>query len=108
MPISSLIPSVGNTITVKLDNSNYITWNFPIDILLEGNGIIGFVDGTIPCPAKYEDSDSKTETIDNTQSVSDYYKIWKIHDKALMTLISATLSTSALSYAIDCQRSKEM
>ncbi|KAM1094495.1 hypothetical protein ACFX15_009135 [Malus domestica] len=65
-PISSLIPSVGNTVTVKLDDSNYVTWNFQMDLLLEGNGIIGFVDGTIPCLDKYQDSDSETETVDNT------------------------------------------
>lgn len=107
-PISSLISSVGNTVTVKLDYSNYITWNFQIDLLLEGNVIIGFVDGMISCPAKYEDLDSKTKIVDNTQPVSDDNKIWKIHDKAMMTLISATLSTSAHSCVIGCQSSKEM
>ncbi|KAB2615109.1 hypothetical protein D8674_021697 [Pyrus ussuriensis x Pyrus communis] len=107
-PISSLIPSVGNTVTVKLDDSNYVTWNFQMDLLLEGNGIIGFVDGSISCPKKFEDHNSVDGTVDTTMVIFDAYKIWKIHDKAFMTLIAATLSTSALSCIIGCQSSKEM
>ncbi|XP_070662208.1 uncharacterized protein [Malus domestica] len=96
LPISSLIMSVGNIVTVKLDNSNYVTWNFQMDLLLEGNGIIGFVDGSISCPKKFEDNNYVAGTVDITPVISDAYKIWKIHDKALMTLIAATLSTSRI------------
>lgn len=94
-PISSLIPSVGNIVTVKLDDSNYVTWNFQMELFLDGNGILGFVTGSIPCPNKYVDSDSEDETVDNPRVLNDAYKVWKIHDKALMTLITATLSTVA-------------
>lgn len=57
--ISSLISSVRNTVTMKLDDSNYVTWNFQMDLLLEGNVIVGFVNGSIPCPDKFKDSDSE-------------------------------------------------
>lgn len=40
--------------------------------------------------------------------MTDAYKVWKIHDKALMTLIFATLSSSALSCIIRCKSSQEM
>ena len=40
--------------------------------------------------------------------VSDAYKIWTTHGKALMTLLNATLSTAALSCVIGCQTSKEI
>ncbi|TQD79912.1 hypothetical protein C1H46_034544 [Malus baccata] len=92
-PISSLIPSVGNTVTVKLDDCNFVTWKFQLELLLDGNGILGFIDGFIPCPVN---SESDTGTVVNDTAMSDAYKIWKIHDKALMTLITATLSTTAL------------
>ncbi|KAM1109218.1 hypothetical protein TB1_008081 [Malus domestica] len=105
-PISSLIPSVGNTVTVKLDDSNYITWNFQLDLLLEGNGIMGFLDGSIPCPEKYMTTEDGP--VINRVVITDAYKVWKIHDKALMTLITAILSPAALSSVIGCQSSKEM
>ncbi|KAB2603469.1 hypothetical protein D8674_004474 [Pyrus ussuriensis x Pyrus communis] len=107
-PISSLIPSVSNTVTVKLDDSNYVTWKFQIELLLEGNGIMGFVDGSITCPSKYDASGSDGELIVNNSSITDAYKVWTIHDKALMTLITATLSTAALSCVIGCQSSRAM
>ncbi|CAN6714772.1 unnamed protein product [Malus baccata var. baccata] len=107
-PISSLIPSVGNIVTVKLDDSNYVTWNFQLELLLDGNGIRGFLDGSIPCPARFDDSDSDNDNVEHEQTVTDAYKIWKIHDKALMTLITATLSTAALSCVIGCTSSKDM
>lgn len=52
-PISFLILSVGNTVTVKLNDSNYVTGNFQMELLLDGNGIRGFVDGSILCPTKF-------------------------------------------------------
>lgn len=42
-----------------------------MDLLLEGNGIVGFVSGSIPYPDKFADSDSEKETIDNNHHVSD-------------------------------------
>ncbi|KAM1972862.1 hypothetical protein FF1_019373 [Malus domestica] len=107
-PISSLISSVRNTVTVKLDDSNYVTWNFQIELLLEGNGIMGFIDGSIPCPSKYDVSDSDGQAVVNNSPLTDAYKVWKIHDKALMTLITATLSTAALSCVIGSQSSREI
>ena len=44
----------------------------------------------------------------NNGVVTDAYKVWKIHDKALMTLITATLSTTALSCVIGCTSSQQM
>ncbi|KAM1697212.1 hypothetical protein TB1_030658 [Malus domestica] len=107
-PISSLIPSVGNTVNVKLDDSNYVTWSFQMELLLDGNGIRGFVDGSIPCPSKFNASDCEGETIAAIPVLSDAYKVWVIHDKALMTLITVTLSPAALSCVIGCQTSQEL
>ncbi|KAM2049345.1 hypothetical protein ACFX1T_007770 [Malus domestica] len=107
-PISSLIPSVGNTVIVNLDDSNYVTWNFQMELLLDGNGILGFVNGYISYPNKYVDSESENETVKNPPVINDAYTVWRIHDKALMTLIIATLSTAALSCVIGCQSSREM
>lgn len=107
-PISSLIPSVSNTVTVELDDFNYVTWNFQMELLLDGNGIKGFLDRSIPCPAQFDNFTNDGETVENDQSFSGAYKVWMIHDPALMTLITATLSTVALSCVIGCKSLKEM
>ncbi|KAM2955590.1 hypothetical protein FF1_033713 [Malus domestica] len=89
---------------MKLDDTNYLTWHFQMQLLLEGYGIMGFVDVSTPCPPRFSDvisRDSKVVSGCSTAQVeSDAYKIWKMHDKALMQLIFATLSASAISYAI--------
>ncbi|KAM2436022.1 hypothetical protein PS1_025908 [Malus domestica] len=77
-------------------------------LLLEGNGIFGFVDGSIPCPDKYHSSDFEEDTVSTSHTVTNDYKVWKIHDKALMTLITAALSTAAISCVIGCCSSQEM
>ncbi|XP_070664507.1 uncharacterized protein [Malus domestica] len=44
----------------------------------------------------------------STRVPSDEYKIWKMHDKALMQLITTTLSPAAISYAIGSTSSKDL
>lgn len=100
-PISSLIPTVGNTMTVKLDDTNYVTWNFQMELLLRSHGVLGFVDGSMPCPAQF------TSAAEN-RTVSDAYQVWKIHGNALMILKTATLSSSAISYVIGSQSAREL
>jgi hypothetical protein len=47
-PITALIPSISTSVNVKLDDSNYLNWNFQLQLLLESNGIMGYVDGLLP------------------------------------------------------------
>ncbi|CAL2232279.1 unnamed protein product [Prunus armeniaca] len=100
-PISSLISSVGNTVSVKLDDTNYVTWNFQMELLLRGNGILGFVDGSFKCRPQFL-------VTEDGSVLSDEFTIWTIHDTALMTLITATLLPSAISCVIGCSTSNTM
>lgn len=71
-PVSSLIAIVGNTVTVKWDDSKYVTWNFQMDLLLEGNGIMGFIDGSIPRSDKFSQVVCDDSIIDNAAVISDH------------------------------------
>ncbi|KAM1278506.1 hypothetical protein TB2_030315 [Malus domestica] len=83
-PITNLIASVSNSVTVKLDDSNYLQWHFQLQLMLEGYGIMGFVDGTNVCPTQFSSSGSPnsdlTSTSSTPQTETDEYKIWKMHD----------------------------
>lgn len=48
-PIIGLISSVSTSVTVKLDDTNYLQWHFQMKLMLEGYVIMDFVDGTNPC-----------------------------------------------------------
>ncbi|KAM1354495.1 hypothetical protein PS2_028626 [Malus domestica] len=111
-PITSLISTVSTSVTVKLDESNYLTWNFQVQLMLEGYGIMGFVDGSMPCPPRFltaTSSESETNSGPSfTQADSEAYKIWKMHDRALMQLITATLSPPAVSCVIGSTSAQDL
>ncbi|XP_070665271.1 uncharacterized protein [Malus domestica] len=52
-PITGLISMISTSVNVKLDDSNYLNWQFQMQLLLEGHNIMGFVDGFTPCPSRY-------------------------------------------------------
>ncbi|KAM0999510.1 hypothetical protein ACFX2A_006368 [Malus domestica] len=107
-PISSLISTVSSSVTVKLDDSNYLVWNFQMELLLEGHGIMGFVDGINPCPSRFDSTVSGGSTDSSLRVETDTFKIWKMHDRALMQLITATLSPSAVSCAIGSTSARDL
>ncbi|XP_070667957.1 uncharacterized protein [Malus domestica] len=69
-PITSLISIVSSSVTVKLDYSNYLTWNFQIELLLEGYGLIGFVNGSHSCPTHFVVSNSADSSISSSDVTS--------------------------------------
>jgi hypothetical protein len=105
-PITALIPSISTSVNVKLDDSNYLNWNFQLQLLLESNGIMGYVDGLLLCPPQH-DSNSDESGI-TSSSPTDEYIVWKMHDRAIMQLITATLSPIAMSCAIGSISSKDL
>jgi len=101
-PITSLLSIVATTVTVKLDDTNYLTWHFQMQILLESHGILGFVDGSRQCPSRFN------ADFDLEGTETDDYLVWKMHDQALMQLLIATLSFTAISYVIGCVSAHDM
>ncbi|CAN6578792.1 unnamed protein product [Malus baccata var. baccata] len=114
--ITSLISSVSTSVTMKLDDTNYLTWHFQMQLLLEGHGIMGFVDGSTPCPPRFlasNSGDSKTFSgLLADQSLahkeSDEYLVWRMHDRTLMQLITTTLSLPAISCAIGSMSARDL
>ena len=92
-PITALIPYIPTSVNVKLDDSNYLNWNFQMQLLLESNGIMGYVDGSIHCPPHLSTTSCESEI---TTPQNDEFIIWKMHDQAIMQLITATLSSIAM------------
>ncbi|KAM1004535.1 hypothetical protein ACFX2C_004724 [Malus domestica] len=65
---------------------------------------MGFVDGTNPCPSNLSESTESSSDL----HTSDAFKVWKMHDRALMQLITATLSPSAISCAIGSTSARDL
>jgi len=104
-PITALISSIPTSVNVKLDDSNYLNWNFQMQLLLESNGIMGYVDGSTHCPPQLSSTSCESGI---TSSQNDEFIVWKMHDRAIMQLITATLSSIAMSCAIGSTSSKDL
>jgi hypothetical protein len=91
-----LLSNISTYVTVKLDHSNFLTWKFQITHILEAYSLLEYVEGYNTCPPKF----LADELGAITTQVNSVYSQWQARDKALMSLISATLSSSAHSLII--------
>uniref|UniRef100_A0A2N9J917 Reverse transcriptase Ty1/copia-type domain-containing protein n=1 Tax=Fagus sylvatica TaxID=28930 RepID=A0A2N9J917_FAGSY len=91
-----LLSNISTYVTVKLDHSNFLTWKFQITHILEAYSLLEYVEGYHTCPKKF----LVDEIGATTAQISSVYSQWQARDKALMSLISATLSSSAHSLVI--------
>lgn len=71
-------------------------------LLLEGHGILGFVDGSKKCPQRFID-DLNVEGVE-----VDANQVWKMHDRALMQLLTETLSPTSISCILGSTNSHNM
>uniref|UniRef100_A0A2N9FGX9 Reverse transcriptase Ty1/copia-type domain-containing protein n=1 Tax=Fagus sylvatica TaxID=28930 RepID=A0A2N9FGX9_FAGSY len=97
-----LLSSSTNLVSVKLDPSNYMLWKFQICSTLSAYALFDIVDGTYPCPEKY----NKDSNGNLSLQVNPEYLQWCAKDQALISMISATLSQSALSLVIGQKSAK--
>lgn len=99
-----LLSNFGNLITVQLDDSNYVTWRFLLESMLVGCDLMGYIDGSFSCPSRYIISEKDGITSEITHE----YSNWKKNDRAVMTLLAATLSSDALSFIVGSKTSQEI
>uniref|UniRef100_A0A2N9EZF0 Retrotransposon Copia-like N-terminal domain-containing protein n=1 Tax=Fagus sylvatica TaxID=28930 RepID=A0A2N9EZF0_FAGSY len=88
-----LLSNISNYVTVKLDHSNYLMWKFQITGILDAYSLLDHLEDPTPCPSKFLLGQTRTEQ----QEVNPLYSQWKTRDKALFSMISSTLSPSAIS-----------
>lgn len=72
---------------------------------------MGFVDGSNHWPPQHTSLSSESSTNSSESSTSmerDEFVSWKMHDRAIMQLITATLSPIAMSCAISSSSSKDL
>lgn len=80
--------------TILLDDTNYPSWFFRLEAFLKGQNLFGFVDGSLPCPAKFVlDSDGNS-------TLNSEYEAWCIQDQSIINMIGQTLSSAATSCAV--------
>ena len=88
---ATLIAIANTQIPLKLTPMNYPTWSAQFDSLLIGYDLIGYIDGSHPCPS------------DNTATTS----FWKRQDQLLLHAIRISVSDSIATLIASTKSSKE-
>jgi hypothetical protein len=88
-----LLSNISNYVTIKLDHTNYLMWKFQITGILDAYSLLDHLEDPTPCPPKF----LLDETGCLTSEPNPLCLQWKTRDKALFSLISSTLSPSAIS-----------
>ena len=90
-------------LTVKLQDDNFVKWNYQFQSVLRWYDFLEFFTGEAPCPPKFViDTESGV-----TREITEAYKSWVQKDMTLLSLLLATLSDDAMEYVIGCKTSHE-
>jgi hypothetical protein len=76
---------------LKLTSTNYISWKLQFETLFIGYDLIGYIDGSIPCPPN-------TITIDNTTVPNPSHKLWIRQDQLLLNAIISSFSPTIIPF----------
>ncbi|KAM2069153.1 hypothetical protein FF1_000705 [Malus domestica] len=90
-------------LTVKLQDDNFVKWDYQFRSVLRGYDFLDFFTGESPCPPKFViDTEAGV-----TKEITEAYKSWVQKDMAMLSLLIATLSDDAMEYVIGCKTSHE-
>uniref|UniRef100_A0A2N9HIT4 Integrase catalytic domain-containing protein n=1 Tax=Fagus sylvatica TaxID=28930 RepID=A0A2N9HIT4_FAGSY len=97
-----LLNNMSNLMSTKLDSSNYMIWKLQITAVLDAYSMLDHLDGSVPKPSQF----LTTET--GIQAVNPDFLIWNKKDKALLTLLYSTCSSSVLAMVVGKSSSQEV
>ncbi|TYK08059.1 retrotransposon protein [Cucumis melo var. makuwa] len=92
-----LLSNICNLVPIRLDSTNYVLWKYQVSSILKAHSLFGHIDDTLPCPPKHLPS----STLGTNSKINPGYLQWLSRDQALITLINATLSSSALTHVVN-------
>lgn len=93
METNNFSAGISGFMSIKLDRTNYPLWLAQIAPVLKSKNLMGFVDGTTPCPAKFKRDDLGKETTEEDPG----YAHWQQKDQMILSWINNSLTPSVLS-----------
>lgn len=101
---SYLVPNIASLVSMKLENHNYLLWRSQFLPVLRAHGMLGFVDGSNPCPDEFIASSSNQVL----KEVNPLFPTWIQQDQVVLRLINATLSEGVLAHIVGLQTSRDV
>ena len=99
-----LFSNIRNLISIKLDNQHYLLWKSQFLLILCAHGMIGFVDGSHPCPLEFLLDYASNSTTD----VNPQFLTWIQQDQNILCWINATLFATILVCVISLKSTRDV
>lgn len=100
--LAFLVSNFHSLVNIKLDGSNFLLWKTQVKNVLNANGFLGYVDGTVVCPST-QIRNSTGEMVTNLD-----FALWKLIDSQLLACLTASLSQTTLPYVLGFRHSFEV
>uniref|UniRef100_A0A2N9FTU5 Integrase catalytic domain-containing protein n=1 Tax=Fagus sylvatica TaxID=28930 RepID=A0A2N9FTU5_FAGSY len=97
-----LLNNMSNLMSTKLDSSNFMIWKLQITAVLDAYSMLDHLDGSIPKPDQFLTAET------GIQAVNPEFLVWSKKDKALLSLLYSTCSSSVLAMVVGKSSSQEV
>ncbi|XP_019158229.1 PREDICTED: chromatin target of PRMT1 protein-like [Ipomoea nil] len=97
---SPSLSSAHHFVSIKLTAHNYLFWRTQMLPFLEGQGVLGFVDGSVECPVAASPESSTADSGSTASAVASPVVQWRRQDKAVLSLLISSLSDEMLPLAV--------
>jgi len=89
-------------ITIKLSAINFLLWKSQLIPLLQCQGCIGFIDGSLQQP------NETITTTNGTSTVNPEFLEWKLKDQRILSLLLSSLTEEAMAAAVGLATSRDV
>jgi hypothetical protein len=86
------LPNITHLAPSKLDDHNYLAWEFQFQPILKTYGLMGIVDGSKPCPPKFLPTAAGSSADKESLSLNPEYTTWERKDPFILSWFIATLT----------------
>ncbi|KAL4318029.1 hypothetical protein GQ457_18G017830 [Hibiscus cannabinus] len=98
---SSSKPFTNKSISIRLDETNYLLWRQQVLFAIESLALSSHIDGTISVPPQYT-------MVDGVKTVNAEFVVYKQQDSALCSWLLSSISTSILPSLVNCRTTFEI
>lgn len=100
--LAFLVSNWHSLVNIKLDSSNYLLWRIQVENVVEANGFLGYLDGTIATPA------AQIRDAQGELSLNPAFSLWRLIDSQLRSCLTASLSQTTLPYVLGLRSSHQV
>ena len=83
---------------LKLTSTNYISWKLQFQTLFIGHDLVGYIDGSNPCPPAVQG---------NTTTPNPFYNFWIRQDQLILNAIIASISPTIIPFIAQSTTSRQ-